>query len=235
MGGEPRRVLTPGLVFGVALLVFGVLLTLDNMDVIDARAYWKYWPAAVILGGLLKMGERGGRLAGLVWAAIGVWLLLGNLRLVPLRFWDLWPGVIFFIIGLALVRRALRGPGEGASSDETINMFAMMGGSKRVSHSPSFRGASVVAIMGGCELDLTNASPADGEAVVDAFAMMGGVEITVGTDWKVVIEGVPVMGAIEDNTQPPSDPSAPLTKRLVIRGAALMGAVEVKSPGAATS
>jgi predicted membrane protein len=78
--------------------------------------------------------------------------------------------------------------------------------------------------MGGLEIDLHNAS-IKGEAVIDIFAMMGGVEMRVPEDWLVVIEGFPFMGGYENKTHAPKD----TTKRLVIKGTAVMGGVEIKN------
>ena len=52
---------------------------------------------------------------------------------------------------------------------------------------------------------------------------MGGIEIKVPEDWTVVCKGFPVMGGFEDTTKPRGDTG----KRLVVRGLALMGGVEV--------
>ena len=49
----------------------------------------------------------------------------------------------------------------------------------------AFRGADLIAVMGGCEIDLRQAA-INGEAVIDVFCMWGGIEIRVPEDWTVV-------------------------------------------------
>ncbi len=39
---------TPQALFGVIVIVVGVLFTLDNLDIIDASAYLRYWPAGLV-------------------------------------------------------------------------------------------------------------------------------------------------------------------------------------------
>ena len=51
--------------------------------------------------------------------------------------------------------------------------------------------------MGGCEIDLRHAS-IDGEAVIDIFALWGGVELRVPPDWTVVSRVTPILGGVDD-------------------------------------
>ena len=122
--------------------------------------------------------------------------------------------------------------GDGAQApathdaDATINAVGVLGGVGRKSAARDFRGGSLTAILGGCEIDLRNASIASGEAVIDAFALWGGVEIRVPRDWLVVSKGLPLLGGFVDSSTPPP---APATKVLVVRGMAVMGGVEIKN------
>jgi hypothetical protein len=56
--------------------------------------------------------------------------------------------------------------------------------------------------------------------------LWGGIEIRVPEDWTVVSKVVPVMAGVEDKTRPPQGATA---HRLVLRGLALMGGVEIKN------
>jgi hypothetical protein len=78
----------------------------------------------------------------------------------------------------------------------------------------------------GCEVDLRYATmPEGGEAVIDAFAFWGGVEIKVPEDWEVVNRVSAFMGGVDNKTRPL--PNA--TRRLVVTGTAIMGGIEVKN------
>jgi hypothetical protein len=54
---------------------------------------------------------------------------------------------------------------------------------------------------------------------------MGGVAIKVPPDWQVLVQVSPTMGAVEDKTVPPMNP----TKRLVIKGEVVVGGIEIKN------
>jgi hypothetical protein len=79
--------------------------------------------------------------------------------------------------------------------------------------------------MGGCELDLRHAA-IDGEAVIDVFALWGGIDIRVPENWTVVSRVTPVLGGVDDKTRPAAGASL---HRLVLRGFVVMAGVEVKN------
>jgi hypothetical protein len=84
-----------------------------------------------------------------------------------------------------------------------------------------------VALMGGVEIDLTEARFEDAETTIQAFAFMGGIEIYVPDDIVVQVNGSGFMGAFENRVQNQMQPrpGAPLVR---ITGLAVMGGVEVK-------
>jgi hypothetical protein len=131
-------------------------------------------------------------------------------------------------IGGYIVWQALGGESQrlaAADTVSTITALAVMGGVQRSSNAASFKGGELTAIMGGCEVDLRKAS-IEREAVIDVFALWGGIEIRVPEDWTVIGKVVPLLGAYEDKSRPPDDGGL---KRLIVRGAVVMGGVEVKN------
>jgi predicted membrane protein len=221
--------LTPQLLMGLIIIAVGALFTLDNLGLVDARHYLRYWPAALILVGTLKVWQSrggGGTFGGLMFIVAGVWLLLETFRIVTISFADLWPLILVFF-GASLVWRGLRGGRERASTDghSTVSALAVLGGVHRGNNSRAFRGGDLTAVMGGCEIDLRQAA-IDGEAVIDVFAMWGGIEIKVPEDWTVASRVVPILGGFEDKTRPQRGAA---THRLLIRGFAIMGGIEVKN------
>jgi LiaF transmembrane domain len=229
-----RRLLPPWLggrlIFGVTVLVLGVLFTLDRLGLADAGAYVRYWPLALVAVGLIKLIEPDGgprRVFGAALALFGGGLLLDNLHLFHFDWGVVFPLFLLFI-GAALVWQALggRAPAPGGQSAGTVSGFAVLGGVKRRSTSTAFRGGDASAVLGACELDLRQAALAPEGAVIDTFALWGGVEIKVPGDWEVEVRGTPILGGFEDLTK--SGPSA-AAGRLVIKGLAIMGGVEVKN------
>jgi predicted membrane protein len=221
--------ITPRLIVGFGILSLGILWTLDNLDFLESERITEWWPLILIVIGVVRFFDRASsRSVSVVLMIVGLFLLLDSIDLID---WDLGD---FIPLGIALLGAKLiwdavsRRQAAASNSDPNANIhaFAIMAGISRQSTSPVFRGGDANAIMGGVELDLRNAQIAPGEiAVLDVFAMWGGVEITVPDNWTVVGEVLPLMGGFEDKTisKSASNPT------LLVRGAAVMGAVEVKN------
>ena len=231
--------LTPQLVLGLIVVFLGVVFTLNNVGLIDSEDYLRYWPALLIVYGLVNLYERrtsSGRIWAAVWILVGTALLLNNLDLTHIRIWDYWP-LMLVLIGFGMMRGsisrhrrvrnfsgAIGSESVGTDENSVINGIAILGGYKRSNNSQDFRGGELTAIMGGAELDLRDASIKGGEAVLDLFAFWGGAKIKVPEDWTISLQGVPILGGFEDKTRPPR---ADTGKRLVIKGYAIMGGAEI--------
>ncbi|MET0552737.1 MAG: LiaF domain-containing protein [Vicinamibacteria bacterium] len=220
---------TGRLFLGLAVMLFGLALALDNFGLFRLRFLVDFWPVVVIAIGatrLARSARRGGPPDGLVMTCVGVLLLLMTLDV--LRFKQAFALFLFALGGAMVLRAVRRGPGNetGTVGTERLDAFALLGGVQRVSRSADFRGGNASATLGGCEIDLRQASILDGEtAVLDAMTFMGGVEVRVPEDWTVETRGIAVLGAFEDKTRRPLDDR----KKLVVTGFAVMGGVEVKN------
>jgi predicted membrane protein len=227
---QPMPRSTPHLILGISIIAIGVLLMLDNMGVMAARDYLQYWPVLLIVFGLSKMLYPHSRGGGMVLMIVGVVLLLNVLDVVSFHLWDLWPLLIVFVGFSMIVRSSQRRRRRewawhsSVEAGSTISGGAFLGGVRRNSTSQDFKGGEVTAILGGCEIDLRGADIKNGDAVLDVFAFWGGINLKVPPDWDVVVEATPVLGGFDDKTLLRS--GGP-TKRLVIRGYAVMGGVEI--------
>ena len=230
MTTHPRPRVTPQAVIGVIVIVVGILFTLDNLNLIDATDYLQYWPAGLVAVGLLKLWQTRhgqGIVGGLFLVVLGMWMLLERIVAIRIHLHDVWP-LFFVVVGGYMVWKGFGGARRVRSADNNarVSALAIMAGVVRGNNSPAFEGGDLTAIMGGCEIDLREASIAPGtEAVIDVFAFWGGIEIKVPDDWTVVSRVTPLMGGLEDKTRPPSTS----TKRLVLRGVAIMGGIGVKN------
>ena len=63
------------------------------------------------------------------------------------------------------------------------------------------------------------------QAVIDCFTMWGGITIQIPPDWALDPQVSVFAAGFEDKTRPPVQPVG----RLVIRGAAFMGGIEIKN------
>ncbi|ADG79882.1 putative protein OS=Tsukamurella paurometabola (strain ATCC 8368 / DSM / CCUG 35730 /CIP 100753 / JCM 10117 / KCTC 9821 / NBRC 16120 / NCIMB 702349/ NCTC 13040) OX=521096 GN=Tpau_3297 PE=4 SV=1 [Tsukamurella paurometabola] len=85
---------------------------------------------------------------------------------------------------------------------------------------------SASAFWGGVKLDLREATFLARDVTINAYAVMGGVEIIVPRGAIVQVDGLAIMGAFENKVQHVGDGSGP---RIRVTGFAFWGGVEVKT------
>ena len=236
---EKRSTLPARSILGFAIVVLGVLLTLDNLGWVEFDDFWQYWPVLLLLVGLSKAtsGEPG---KGFFWLAIGTLLLLPSLfeAFDWERLWEFWP-LALIAAGLHMVVRSFAPrrnrqasiathdtgfEGRDAPSVE-VEAFAFLSTVRRRVEEVDFSHGELTAVLGACELDLSRAELPPEGAVVEVFAFWGGVEIRVPEHWALDPQVAVFMGGIEDKTRQQAAPRG----RLVIKGFALMGGLEIRN------
>jgi predicted membrane protein len=224
----------PRIVVGLGIILTGVLFLLGNLGIINPHEYLRFWPALLIFIGLsyiIQCNNGSRRMWGIILMFVGFAMLLDRFYFFHFSLWDYWPLILVFV-GIMMILRTFSHHQYHVTSCNTdrndensyIKAIAVMGGFKRTNNSQDFKGGELTAIMGGFDIDLRDAS-IKGEAVIDIFTMMGGVSMRVPEDWLVIIDITPFMGGFDDKTRPPKES----TKRLVIKGTAIMGGLEIKN------
>lgn len=235
------------MILGAIIIVFGVLALIDNMQIFASLHVLTFWPTVFIIGGLVKIFQarhRSGYVIGGFFVGLGLILTLEHLGLLYFHIHDWWP---LFLIGagvMVLSKNSVEGDirrriehrnttnysniapngEEIPGSPFYINLASVLSGNKRRCDARDFRGGDLTSILGGTELDLSQASIVT-EATLNVFAMWGGIVITVPPDWTVISQVIPVLGGAEDRTICPPV----TTKRLIITGQIVMGGLEIKN------
>jgi predicted membrane protein len=116
---------------------------------------------------------------------------------------------------------------EGVSDhNDVIDVTAIFAGIKKKILSKNFKGGDIVAIMGGAEINLTQAD-FNGRISIDNFTMFGGTKLIVPPDWDVQSEVVAIFGGVDDK-RPPATHHDP-TKVVFLEGTCIFGGIEIKS------
>jgi hypothetical protein len=196
--------------YGIAVTVAGVVLTLGSLGLADASALLRFWPVLLVIAGavrIVRSGAERGHLHGWFLVIIGMWLLTRTVGHAHVQFWDLvWP-MALVALGVRLWMNATRVPAEGARAAPprpplgatASRLTAILAGSTRVVQDPSFPGAAMTAVLGNCLLDLRHAGPpAGGEAIIEAFLLLGALELVVPDGWTVVVDATTVGAEVDD-------------------------------------
>ncbi|MFA9219056.1 MAG: LiaI-LiaF-like domain-containing protein [Sphingomonadaceae bacterium] len=220
---------------GVLVIGLGLLFLLDNLGFLDFDFTLHFLPLLVTVFGILKIVQARstqGVVVGALMVVGGVLLTMRSLGFLLISWRTLWP-LILIAVGVSVVYRSVIAQRQAVrpldfhakvADDSIINATVVMGGYTRRLVTPDFRGGEITTIMAGCELDLRQSS-INGDAVLNVFALFGGIQIKVPPDWTVVLRGTPILGGFEEKTVLPPDGS----KRLIVQGYAIMGGVEVRN------
>jgi predicted membrane protein len=214
------------LIVGLFFAALGLLLTAGNLRLLPVDEYLRYWPAFIIVIGVLKLADPRQRMVGGIVTAVGASLLAFSAGWVHFTIFDLWP-LVLIGMGVAMVSRSFGFRWPAATNASGKNVAAIFNVRKLAPTTADFSGMNIVAIMGGCELDLTQADIAHSPAIIEIFAFWGGVEIFIPPHWEVIGEVVPIMGGFEVTTSPMGRPD----RQLIVRGAVIMAGTEVKRRG----
>jgi len=206
---------------------------LQNFDLDIPFNIWDFWPLILIVVGLSKLSRPKAyrnTFAALVLVAIGILFQLGMLDIIDFGFHELWP-VLLILVGLVIIRNAFWKSGKHPSGDDYINLTTILGGGEYNFTSKQLKAGNISAIMGGATVNLREADMVDQSLTIETFALMGGIEIIVPRGWQVVMNGMPFLGGMENKTTTATtDQSTDLTpKKLIVKGLAVMGGVEVKN------
>jgi len=224
------------LIIGLIIIIAGVLALLKNLDYDIPINIWAFWPVIIIAIGLSKLiqpREYRNTIGASVLLIIGVLFLLNNLDIIRFGFRELWP-IILILVGLLIIKHGFWSSRSAAVGKDYINLSFILGGGDFNFTSRQIRGGNVIAIMGGGTLNLKEADMHGDAITIDIFTLMGGVDIIVPDSWQVTMQGIPILGGMENKTTSgfhgESTTSPTYTnKQLVIKGMAIMGGVEVKN------
>lgn len=224
------------IIWGIVLVTLGVLLGGRAAGLFDFDIFFDgWWTLFIIIPcfvGLLT--EKGARVGNMIGLGVGVLLLLACQDVIAFdMFWKLLVPGIIIIIGLALIFKNLfakqfndkvkeikKDLKDGAEGEE----IAAFSGQNVNMDGEEFKGKKISAVFGGFKLDLRGAK-IDKEAVVEASAVFGGIEIFVPEKSVVKIKSNSAFGGIKKTHKDSDDKDAPV---IYINGSAVFGGIEVK-------
>jgi predicted membrane protein len=115
-----------------------------------------------------------------------------------------------------------------ASEDDYLDSTSVFGGTKKLVLSKNFKGGEVVTIMGGAEINLSQAD-IQGRAILDVTQIMGGTKIVVPSNWEVKSDSmVAILGGIDDKRIIQPGGISP-NKVLIIKGTSILGGIDIRS------
>ncbi|SHG00809.1 LiaF transmembrane domain-containing protein [Pedobacter caeni] len=117
--------------------------------------------------------------------------------------------------------------GEWVDENDVIEAVSVFGGTDQMVYSKNFKGGEVVAVFGGCNINLSQAD-FEGTIVLEIIAVFGGVKIILPPSWIVKSEVTAIFGGSDDKRGPVII-AGNEGKIVKITGLALFGGIEIRN------
>ncbi|EOR92985.1 hypothetical protein ADIARSV_3837 [Arcticibacter svalbardensis MN12-7] len=117
---------------------------------------------------------------------------------------------------------------QSGGVEDYLDTVSIFGGIKKNIVSKNFLGGDIVTIMGGAEINLTQAD-INGTIVIDITQVFGGTKLIVPPQWKVSSDLAAVFGGIEDKRPLIQSINLADNKVLVLRGTSIFGGIDIRS------
>jgi predicted membrane protein len=118
---------------------------------------------------------------------------------------------------------------EGESiSEDRIESITFMGAVKKNILSKNFKGGEIRNVLGGSEINLSQAD-FEGTAVLEIVNVLGGAMLIIPAHWEIQSELVSIIGSIEDKRPVNPNTGTDKNKILILKGTVFMGGIDIKS------
>jgi predicted membrane protein len=214
----------------IAVIAIGAIFLLQSLNIMHlGRFVGEWWPIILVIVGFMKV-KQDDRRNGSILLIVGLVLLSATLDFINWgSIFKLWPLAILYV-GVSMLQQSQGKPGFSFSSvsssgDDYIQASAIFGGVEKTVNSDEFKGANILCLFGGVELDLRNAKPIDTGCTINVTTLFGGAELLVPENWNVVITGTPIFGGLEDKTKGGDKKAVNVTVNTTVA----FGALEIKA------
>lgn len=112
--------------------------------------------------------------------------------------------------------------------EDYLDTVSVFGAIKKNIFSKNFKGGDIIAIMGGAEINLSQAD-ISGVVIIDVTQVFGGTKLIVPPQWKVTSDLAALFGGIEDKRPLVPADSMSDGKVLVLRGTSIFGGIDIRS------
>ena len=214
-------------IFGLLIILAGVLLLLDNLNIYPIKDLFGYlWPSALFLIGLFSMIELVRvNLFHLVLVLVGGVFLAINAGLIEKEaIANLILPAILVLFGLSLV---FSRPSISVRVSDKDNVTAIFGSTRHKSNIRQFEKLEVSAVFGSADVDLSEVELVEDRAKVIINAVFGNAEVRFPKKYHVkIVSGDPVFGGFENKIS--SSSFAEDAKVIEVTYSVVFGRIEIR-------
>jgi len=243
---------------GLLVITFGTLFLLSGLGVNIPTWVFNWEMILIAIGFIVVIRHKLRSLAGYLMMIVGTLFLFHEWYPEAINMKIIWPILVILVgIGMLFKSQRSRSgrfrkhghhhhrfnrehwkqwhDGEGfaanlddISQDDFIDAVSIFGGVQKNVVSKKFRGADIVTIFGGNEINLSQADFTD-KVVMDVTNFFGGTTLVVPNNWQIKSEVVAIFGGIEDKRQSSQPIPGEPEKIVILKGTCLFGGIDINS------
>lgn len=222
------------IVWGILLIVLGVIFGLNAMGITDINIFFRgWWTLFIIIPSACGIIRNPRKIGSYIWLVIGVVLLLNVRGIIELKNISklIFPAILVFI-GLGIIFREQVGTkvnekikdlSSKTSKEGLEEYYATFSGQDLNFKGETFKGASLNAIFGGIELTLKEAEITQ-DTLINATSVFGGIDIIVPENVNVKVKPTSIFGGTTNKVKDEKQ-NVPT---LYVKSFCLFGGVEIK-------
>jgi predicted membrane protein len=212
------------ILIGVGVAYAGNVLELWRFSI----SFDGWWTLFIIVPCIFSILREGFKFINLTGVSIGVVFLLTEQDIIKNDLgYKLVIPIVIIALGLSIIfKRTFNVPENfnAATNIKGNDFYAILGGNSPNFHNAEFRGANCYAILGGIEMHLNQAIIKE-NCVINVTSVLGGTDIYLPTNVKIVLNSTPILGGVENKFISSNDPNAPT---VLINAVSVLGGTEIK-------
>lgn len=245
MSPEVQNRSKKGIITGLVIIGFGVVLLLRKMDVIIPEWILSWQMLLIFIGFMIGISSNFQKPASWILMVIGTVFLINEMFFIPFQIREFFWPIAIIVVGLIVMVRP-RGrhkhwqstqysgdyikkdtSGFDADRSNRLDSVSIFNASKKRIITKEFQGGETVTIFGGTEINLLQAD-FEHNITIDCVAIFGGLKLIVPPNWEIQNNITGVMGGVEDKRVSAVE-VVPDNKRLILTGAVVFGGMDIVS------
>ena len=221
------------IVWGILLVVLGVIWGLNALEVTDIDIFFDgWWTLLIIVPSIINLFTKPGKVGSLINIAAGVVLLLACQDILKFDLlWKLALPILLVVIGIKIIfadsykqqfkeiEEKMRAKGINGR-----DYCAVFSGQEIDMTGKKFEGANMVAIFGGIDCNLSQAH-IDEDVMIHTVNVFGGTDLILPSNVNLKVSSVSIFGGVEDKRTLKSADNA---VTVYVKAVCILGGTDIK-------
>jgi predicted membrane protein len=218
--------------WGIIFITIGIFYAGDTFNLWNFNLFFHgWWTLFIIIPCLISIVENGFNAGNVVGLTIGVLFLLSSQGIINSRIVAnlIFPAMLI-LIGIKIIFRdsfnktIRKSINMNVNREGRLEYTSIFANQKEIYPNEQFKGASILAILGGMELNLENAIINE-DIIVNSTIIFGGVDIIVPNNVNVKISSIPIFGEASNKARPCMNVNVPT---IYINATCIFGGLDSK-------